>query len=177
MKACVNMNWETLSPALIPRPRAAGEILQQALSAGGSVIHLLESAVTTAEPILVLVNDPHRSTQTRPALEALAELAALLPPRRTSEPRFRVLVATGAHRFASWERSKFEQVTFTGCGLNIEDVTWHDASDEGSLMEIAGTRMHYYLAKSRLLLPIGSVEPHYFAGVTGPHKTVTLSVF
>lgn len=41
-------------------------------------------------------------------------------------------------------------------------------------MEIAGTRMHYYLAKSRFLLPIGSVEPHYFAGVTGPHKTVTI---
>lgn len=170
----MNIHWETLSPALLPQRRTAREILQQALLGDGPVTHLLESAATADEPVLVLVNDPHRSTQTRPALEVLAERITFLPSQRRPGPRFRVLVATGTHRFASQERREFEQATFTGCGLNIEEVTWHDATDEGSLAEIAGVRMHRCLAKSRFLLPIGSVEPHYFAGVTGPHKTVTI---
>ncbi len=89
-------------------------------------------------------------------------------------PRFRAIVATGAHRFSAEQRREFEQAVFTECGLSIEQVAWHDASDPDSLVEVAGVRMHRWLAESRFLLPIGSVEPHYFAGVTGPHKTVTI---
>ncbi len=135
-----------------------------------TLVRFLDDAGSSDETVLLLVNDGHRSTQTRPALEIMAELGKTLPRM----PRFRAIVATGTHRFEKNERSEFERSTFGGYGLRIDQVAWHDALDEDALVGIAGARMHRWLGESRFLLPIGSVEPHYFAGVTGPHKTLTV---
>ena len=173
----VNITWEAVSPALPPQPGAAEDVLQQALSASGELGGFLQSAAQEDEPVLLLVNDPHRATQTRPALIALAQLVAEYTVRANAlgrVPRFRAIVATGTHRFPAPERREFEAATFAGCGLDIEEIAWHDATDATSLVPVAGVRMHHWVAESRFLLPIGSVEPHYFAGVTGPHKTVTI---
>ncbi len=130
----------------------------------------MAAAVAAGEPVLVLVNDPHRPTQTRVVLSELARGSA----RDDATPRYRAIVATGAHRSNRRERARFEQATFADCGLDIADVTWHDARDAQSHVDIGGLRMHRRIGEHRFLLPIGSVEPHYFAGLTGPHKTVTI---
>lgn len=145
-------------------------VLRQAFVESDSMTRFLDEAVAGGEKVLLLVNDGHRSTQTRATLTALAESAG--GPARM--PPFRAIVATGTHRFEAKERSDFEGSTFGGCGLDIEEVSWHDATDDRTLTEIAGVRLHRWLAEARFLLPIGSVEPHYFAGVTGPHKTLTI---
>ncbi|UCC30700.1 MAG: DUF2088 domain-containing protein [Phycisphaerales bacterium] len=173
----MNITWETVSPALPPQPGAAGDVLRQALSASGKLGGLLQSAAQADEHILLLVNDPHRATQTRPALVALARLiveSAVWTNALARVPRFRAIVATGTHHFPAPEHRAFEEATFAGCGLDIEEIAWHDATDAGSLAQVAGVRMHHWVAESRFLLPIGSLEPHYFAGLTGPHKTVTI---
>ncbi len=168
----VTITWKTITPAPPPKAAASDTVLRNVLPACEALSELLRSAATSSEPILLAVNDPHRSTQTRPVLAALANRARTAV--RSGGLRFRAIVAAGTHRFKAQERREFEHMTFLGCELNIEQIEWHDATDVGSLVEIAGVRMHRAVAESRFLLPIGSVEPHYFAGLTGPHKTITV---
>ena len=164
------LEWQTVGPASVPVERASLTVLQRALSATDALTRFLIKAGDAGEKVLLLVNDGHRATQTRAALTAISGLKDKLPEM----PGFRALVATGTHRFGARERSEFESTTFGGCGIEVDEVAWHDATDAGSLVDLAGVRMHRWLSEARFLLPIGSVEPHYFAGVTGPHKTLTV---
>ena len=170
MRDLASLHWDTIGPASGGASIGAPEILRDALSGSPVLEPFLTGAASTGEPVLLLVNDRHRSTLTRPALTALAEFLRTL----RAQPRFRVLVATGTHRFDARERQVFEALTFADCGLQIEAVAWHDVTEVASLVAVNGIRLHRWLAESRFLLPIGSVEPHYFAGVTGAHKTVTI---
>jgi nickel-dependent lactate racemase len=131
---------------------------------------MLADAAEAGEPILLVINDPFRTTQTRAALRALAEIAAGLP----RPPRFEVLVATGTHSIPTAGRAAFERMTLQDCGLSLTGVTWHDCRAEEELASVGGVRMNGRLVSARRLLAVGSVEPHYFAGFTGAHKTLTI---
>ncbi len=170
MGGLTDIRWQTVGPASITTDRAESSILHDALAANAEFEQFLREAMKAQEPILLVVNDGHRATKTRDALVALAKRVG----REPKAPRFGALVATGTHRFETEERNRFERETFAGCGLHIADTAWHDASDPDNLRDIGGVYMHRRLTQSRFLLPIGSVEPHYFAGLTGPHKTVTI---
>lgn len=170
MRDLASLHWDTIGPAPGGASIPAPEILREALFDSPVLEPFLNAAASAGEPVLLLVNDGHRSTLTRPALTALAEFLRELP----SQPRFRALVATGAHRFSAEERRAFEALTFADCGLQVEAIAWHDVTDAASLIAVNGIHLHRWLAESRFLLPVGSVEPHYFAGVTGAHKTVTV---
>ncbi len=112
----------------------------------------------------VLINDPQRHTASR---EVLVELL-----RRIDPAGLRLLVATGAHRIAPAERARFQRQLLKD--LPLDPLEWHDAR-AANLMSIAGQwRGHRWLLADRPLLAIGSVEPHYFAGFTGAHKTASI---
>lgn len=164
----VKIVWETITPAQPAHVVSSDAVLRDVLPTCEALTEFLKLAASADQPVLLAVNDPHRSTQTRPVLAALAKHA------QVAGLRFRAIVAAGTHQFTDGERREFEHLTFLGCGLNVELIEWHDTMDAGSLVEIAGVRMHRAVAESRFLLPIGSVEPHYFAGLTGPHKTITV---
>jgi nickel-dependent lactate racemase len=170
MRDLASVHWDAIGPGSGSASVPAQEILRRALSDSPVLEPFLSAAAMAGEPILLLVNDGHRSTLTRPALTALAEFCRTL----RAQPCFRALVATGTHRFDARERGVFEGLTFPDCGLPIEGIAWHDVTDAASLTAVNGMCLHRWMAESRFLLPIGSVEPHYFAGVTGAHKTVTI---
>jgi nickel-dependent lactate racemase len=113
-------------------------------------------------PDLLLINDPQRGTASQRVLEGLRE--------HYNSPAVRVLIATGSHRFSAPAQAAFEgplrQLGFTSIG-------WHDARAT-DLIDLGGWRAHPWLAAARAVLAIGSVEPHYFAGYTGAHKTMTI---
>ena len=121
------------------------------------------AAPSSGERLTVLVNDPQRHTDTSAVLSALAA--------HVDHAATRVLIATGSHGFGPDVRRSFE--VRLRAALNFSDVAWHDCRAD-DLVAIGHWRGHPWLAEPGGLLAVGSVEPHYFAGFTGAHKTCTI---
>lgn len=125
-------------------------------------------AVAAARGVTLLVNDPQRGTATG---EVLRRIQPTLRGKR-----LRVIVATGSHHFGPEQRADFEQSLLAG--LKVSAVAWHDArATDLCPIGPAGAVWHahpWLLEDEDLLLAVGSCEPHYFAGITGAHKTVTI---
>jgi len=146
------------------------DLLRRELTAHEGLIGFLAQAAQEAEPVLLIVNDSHRATLTREALIVIGEMV-----RRTSmSVRFEILVACGTHEFELVEQQLVERALLNGVDIEIEHMEWHRARAVDRLQRIGTFQFNRRLAERRFLLPIGSVEPHYFAGVTGPHKTLTI---
>lgn len=164
------IRWQTLCPRRAAPPSAGPE------AALARAVAFVREAARAGAPLLIVVNDPARATPTRWVLGAIA--AELPAPQR---PALALLVATGTHRFGDSERARFESGLLAGCGLDFTSLAWHDAraaDDEFSTVALpAGRfRINRRILEHEWLLAIGSVEPHYFAGVTGAHKTCTIGV-
>jgi nickel-dependent lactate racemase len=133
---------------------------------------LLKNAVGNAlkclekpQALTVVVNDPQRHTDTPRVLKAISHLI---------DPScIRVLIATGTHRYTSEKMRDFELKLIQD--LPIKKIQWHD-SQSNDLVSVRQNswRAHPWLVGDRPVLGIGSVEPHYFAGFTGAHKTLTI---
>lgn len=164
------LEWTLLQPRAVDPGRPEAEILHQALAAEPLVYGTARAAAAAGEPLLIVINDPHRGTRTRVVLETLAaDFAAA-----GLSPEVRVLVATGTHRFDAAGKTRFEQATIAGCGLRVTGCAWHDARDASTLAPLGGELLAAPLVSARFILAIGSVEPHYFAGATGAHKTLAI---
>jgi len=172
MKCPRNLEFESAKTGVACKEASAEETVWRALGRCSSAGRFLADAARAEGPITLLVNDGYRATMTRPAVAALARLVGDLPHR----PRFRVVVATGTHTVSFAEQQTFVDQTFEGSGLTISDVSWHDADRIVRFGGDSSLHVHPWVAESRYLLPVGSIEPHYFAGVTGAHKTVTIGV-
>ncbi len=118
--------------------------------------------------LTVAINDPQRHTDS-PAL-----LAALVGSRRPAD--LRLLVATGTHRFGPEARAMFEAPLRRV--LPEAPIAWHDAvgKDLIPLGHSPTWAAHPWLLDAEAVLALGSVEPHYFAGFTGAHKTCTIGL-
>jgi nickel-dependent lactate racemase len=133
---------------------------------------LLKEAVSNAlkclekpQALTVVVNDHQRQTDSPRVLKVLSHLI--------DPASIRILVATGTHRYSSQKMRGFE--LNLAQGLSIEEIQWHDSrSDKLVPVRPNGWRVHPWLVEDRPVLGIGSVEPHYFAGFTGVHKTLTI---
>jgi len=117
--------------------------------------------------LTVVVNDPQRHTA---GAGVLREIFRTIDPKRV-----RLLVAAGTHRFPE-DRKRGHERSLIG-EAQVGGIAWHDCRGE-RLVRIggptAGWRGHPWLLEEAPVLGIGSVEPHYFAGFTGAHKTLTI---
>ncbi len=122
-------------------------------------------------PLLVVVNDPDRATDSATALRAIRSGAGDRP--------IRVLVATGSHRWSHDVQEEHEAPLREAVGDPCE-FRWHDAYDRAhvELRGADGTAVHIdrWLSEAADVIAVGSVEPHWFAGLTGAHKTLTVGV-
>jgi len=114
--------------------------------------------------LTLLVNDPQRQTDSRSVLELLAD--------RIDPANLRILVATGSHQIPPDRRESF-QAELTA-GVAVGELAWHDCRADDLVSIGALWRGHPWLTEDTPLLAVGSVEPHYFAGYTGAHKTFTI---
>ena len=131
-----------------------------------AAVHAALAVVDPRRPLTLLVNDPQRHTDTPAVLRALAD--------EIDPAAARVLVATGSHAFDAGPRQAHERRLHDA--FRYKQFAWHDCR-AGDLVPIGSGRVwrgHPWLADAGALLAIGSVEPHYFAGFTGAHKTCTI---
>lgn len=134
---------------------------------GAAVDAALRLIPADARDVVVTVNDPQRHTATGAVWRELV--------KRRDPAGLRVVVACGSHASPpSAERLAFEHALFAGA--RPARVAWHDSRADDLVAVGTGWRGHPWLAETDAVLAVGSVEPHYFAGWTGAHKTCTVGV-
>lgn len=156
----------TLGPPSLPGTEQASvaDIL-----AGAGIEDFLDQCHRADATLTLVINDGHRHTDTRGFLDALFGMP-------TELPELRLLVAAGTHKAGQAERSGHLE-TQAGPWLDrFGAVAWHDAYDDSALVAVGESAYHPWMAEGGHYLACGSMEPHYFAGVTGAHKTLTIGV-
>jgi nickel-dependent lactate racemase len=124
--------------------------------------------VDNAENLLVIVNDATRPTPT-------AKIIDFLFPVLHDHPNVRFLIATGVHRGPTEEEFRF--IFGKHFDALREKIMVHDARRDEDMVflgkSLNGTEMYLnrLLIEMENVIPIGSVEPHYFAGYTGGRKS------
>lgn len=155
--AAPGIDWQRVGPRALPPLRPPGVPLDT----------LRRALARAARPIL-LVNDLDRAHP--------VDLAAVVRDLWEGDGRrATVLVATGTHK-----ADRGALVDALG-GLEVE---LHDASDDAAHVELdaragageARARIDRRVARADLILAFGTVEPHYFGGWAGAHKTASIGV-
>ena len=143
----------------------AGEILRRAVDHPLNASSL-DDFLKGREDILIIVNDATRPTPTARVME-------ILYPKLKGR-RFRILVATGSHRPPMGDEYDF---IFGKLYPDLKDhVCVHDAK-ASECFSLGKTRygndlmLNRFVRDADAIIPIGSIEPHYFAGYTGGRKS------
>ena len=147
--ACPGVAWTPVQPETLPALDDDG-------FPRGELRRLL--ADHGASP-LILVNDRARVSH--------CGLPQLLHELRGVAPALRVLVATGTHAGdAAAESARL------GCPALL-----HACDDAAAHVDVGGYGVDRRVLEASCVIAIGSVEPHYFAGWTGAHKTLGVGVW
>lgn len=133
----------------------------------------LRSIISSDERIAVLITDKTRATPNEPILRAL--LSYLESMAGVKRDHVGVLVATGLHKPHSDE----EIEELVGGELASEyRIISHDADDEDSLTRLGrtsyGTEVYVNarVLEADLVIGVGLIEPHFFAGYSGGRKLI-----
>lgn len=124
--------------------------------------------IDTDEKIVIIVNDGTRPTPTAKILKQI------YPKIRDKKKMF--IIATGCHREGTTEeyhmifgKEIYEEIAARGelCDHDSkkDEMTYLGESKNGTQMYL-----NKIVAEAKKVIPIGSVEPHYFAGYTGGRK-------
>src|SRR5690606_22805588 len=106
--------------------------------------------------VTLVVNDASRATPTGDVIDRLLAMHPGL--------ELHAVVATGTHTPTATTRTQHEVAQLS----RVASVFWHQSdAPEATRARIEG----------QALLAIGSVEPHYFAGWTGAHKTLSVGLW
>lgn len=132
----------------------------------------LEQVVSSKTPLTVLLNDADRVTESRTALEAVLQVAR----EHGLAPDLRILFACGSHIYTAEQKRQHEERVLPEELQASIDRIWHDSRNPGLVRAIGKTHLHHWVVDGESHLVVGSMEPHYFAGVTGAHKTLTVGV-
>jgi nickel-dependent lactate racemase len=137
----------------------------------GAIFHPMKSPGLDAflkdrKNILLVVNDATRPTPTGRVMEIIYPLL--------KGKNFKIIIATGSHRAPTEEEYDF--IFGKLYGELKERVYVHDAR-KSECFSLGKTRhgnemmLNALVREADAIIPIGSIEPHYFAGYTGGRKS------
>ena len=152
-------------------PRDPVAVIADSLAAA-RLDKFLQDAAAASGPLTIVVNDSHRNTDSHSAISAVMTTA----DRLRLECRWRLLVACGSHRFPEMQRGPHEQRVVGSFRERFEEIAWHDDSLSEDHGKLGPYRLNRRVVDNGFTIAIGSCEPHYFAGITGAHKTLTVGL-
>ena len=122
--------------------------------------------VRNRQHILLIVNDATRPTPTHLVLQII------LPMLEGN--RFSILIATGTHRAPTEE--EYRLIFRSLCESLKDNILVHNAWSSpffplGKTRYGNEIRLNSFMTEADAIIPIGSIEPHYFAGYTGGRKS------
>jgi len=126
-----------------------------------------EEFLSDARDVLFIVNDGTRPTPTAKILEIIYD--------RIKDKNIKFIIATGIHRAPTDEElqfifgeyyKEFKERIFVHDSKRTEDMVYIGTSKNGTEMWVNRLGV-----EADRLVPVGSVEPHYFAGYTGGRKS------
>ena len=165
----VDIDEKNVSHIVHPNTVERGDektILQHAISHPVNS-ETFEQFTANAEDLLFIVNDATRPTPTPKILEVIYD--------KIKNKNIKFIVATGIHRAPTEEEfqfifgkyyKEFKDRIYVHNSKKNEDMVYIGTSKNGTEMWVnkMGVEAHK-------LVPVGSVEPHYFAGYTGGRKS------
>ena len=125
----------------------------------------LEEFLKGRRNILLLVNDATRPTPTGAVMEILHPLLR--------DKSFKILVATGSHRAPTEEEYDFIFGQLKGelrGRVHVHDAKKSPCYSLGRTRHGNELMLNTLVREADAIIPIGSIEPHYFAGYTGGRK-------
>jgi lactate racemase len=165
-KDLINLVFEDDRPVEVVSPKAAppnpDAILQSIQHPVG--FKDFGSFIADRQQILVVVNDHTRSTPTAEVLKKL----------NLKDKKVTTVIASGSHRAPA--QSELQRIIGGEAPPYGGRVVVHNCRDRGSLKQLGrtsrGTELYFnsLLFEADGIIPIASVEPHYFAGFTGGRK-------
>lgn len=165
----VDIDEKNVSQIVHPNPVESGDektILQHALSHPVNS-ETFDQFIANAEDLLFIVNDATRPTPTPKILEVIYD--------KIKNRNIKFIVATGIHRAPTEEEFQF---IFGKYYEEFKDRIYvHNSKKDEDMVHIGnsknGTEMwvNKMGVEAHKLVPVGSVEPHYFAGYTGGRKS------
>jgi len=165
---------ETASTTAPPGGVVDVEQMAARLSDAG-LLEAVERHASGTVPITLVVNDAHRPTDSQSFLKAVFSVLDAAPSKCRGL-RYRLLVASGTHADDAEQRREHETRTLGLLRERFSEVAWNDADDVNDQTQIGEYRFHRWMGERGLYVACGSTEPHYFAGVTGAHKTLSVGV-
>lgn len=133
------------------------------------LLQLWTHASQHQEPLLWIINDPERPTRSDLLFQELFKRCPTPPPPLA------LFIATGSHQFSSLEKERFLHKILGHYLSAFQATYWNTLTD--SFVSF-GSGVAYFLNQILLQYPywilVGSVEPHYFSGITGAHKTLAI---
>ncbi|MEN6487466.1 MAG: nickel-dependent lactate racemase [Smithella sp.] len=147
------------------------QVVDETETLHSAIFHPLKSPglaefLTDRANILLVVNDATRPTPTGKVLEIIYPLL--------KGKNFKVIIATGSHRAPTEEEYYF---IFGKLYRELKDrIHVHDAR-KSECFSLGKTRhgneimLNTLIREADAIIPIGSIEPHYFAGYTGGRKS------
>jgi nickel-dependent lactate racemase len=169
--ALLGADVQTVQPRKPQSKEDPKRIIENAVLEAG-LLPFLEQAHLNKAALTILLNDPDRFTDSRTALEVILRIAE----KRNLSLRCRVLFATGSHSFSTEQIERHERNVLPRYSKFPFEKAWHDCRDRETVGRLGDVQLHKWVVEAARILVIGSMEPHYFAGVTGAHKTMTVGV-
>lgn len=167
-KETIDLPDERIEQVILPNTVESAdalEILRRAienpLNAPG-----LEEFLRAKENILLVVNDATRPTPTALVMDIIYPY---LEGRR-----FKILIASGDHRAPTDEEYAFifgKHYSYLKDRIDVHNAKTSECFSLGKTRFGNELMMNRLIREADAIIPVGSIEPHYFAGYTGGRKS------